>query len=143
VGTGEQNKQLFEPWQMEAFVGSNVEYYEGKWGNSSGNSGSNWAGFFTGLIWAVYRKMYLEAVIVWVIVVVLSYILQADWPVWIGGIIFGFGGNEAYRWKLERIVKKSQGLEREEQEALLKQKGGTNPILAAIVVGLIFLPLFL
>ena len=126
----DQNKQPFEKWQMEAFIGANVEYFERKWGGSSDYAGWNWAAFFLGPSWLIYRKMYAETAIVFAFLFVLPLI-----PINVGPLliwVFAIWGNGLYRRKLIRIVKKLEGVRREEQEALLAKKGGINPVAAVI-----------
>ena len=140
----DQNEQPLEECQMEAFVGRNTLYYEEKWNSVPGKAGFNLAAFFLGSIWAVYRRMYLEAAIVWVIAVVLEYIFRGGWSGLGGALFFGLGGNEVYRRKLIRLLKKTEGLGREEQQALLKKKGGTNfpaaVVFSIVAICLIILP---
>jgi len=128
-----KNRNAFEQWQKNSFVRENIEYYDRKWGSSSDelDAGWNWAGFLIGPSWAVYRKLYLEAAIVFAILSALAFVFPTAMSLY--GWIFALGGNAMYRRKLVRIVKNSEGLGREEQKALLRKKGGTNPIAAAIV----------
>ena len=134
---GGQNKQPFERWQMRAFIGENAEYFERKWGGSSDYAGWNWAAFLLGPSWLIYRRLYAEGAIAFAVLFALALIFPGAWVLF--GWVFAIWGNGLYRKKLIKIIRKSEGLEREEQEALLEKKGGTNAFVAIIIPILLFL----
>lgn len=52
--------------ELRAFVGQNADYYVEKWtpqGGSGRRFGFNWAAFFFGFSWLVYRRMYRRALL--------------------------------------------------------------------------------
>ena len=83
--------------EVEAFVGKNHSYYYFKW-RTRGRwdelwAGFNWAAAIFNVFWLVYRRMYVEAVVVFAIDYVLDYV-----P-WLLANVFGLQGTfEALSW---------------------------------------------
>jgi hypothetical protein len=102
-----------------------------------------WVPIILGSAWFIYRKMYIEFIIIYVIYTIIDLILSAliepsnySWEV-IGrslNIILALIGNSIYRLKIYRVIKKIENIDGEEHISYLKKHGGTNIIMTIIVV---------
>jgi hypothetical protein len=143
-----------EDWQVNAFVGDNVEYYQKKWKEHQGSyyGGWNWVPFFFSLEWLAYRKMYKEAAIAFLIPLVINLVfifspfhLDVNSKLFADTIkiIFAIFGNAMYRKKLLSILDKTKDMKQEQKKLLLSERGGTSLISLGICllleVGLLIL----
>ncbi|WP_250527095.1 DUF2628 domain-containing protein [Caballeronia sp. GAWG2-1] len=123
---------------MAAFVGKNVEYYAGKWSakDKNGNIKPTWnvAAFFGGPVWFAYRKMYWQAVAVFVggtfLNLLLGLISDSLGEVSSYALMFAwaFSGNLIYRAHVEKAVERirAEVLLPGERAEQLKLRGGTS-----------------
>lgn len=133
--------------QVEAFVGKNSDYYIQNWSqivaDGSNRLSWNWAAAIGGIVWMLYRKLYMTAGIVFVVVFVdawITVILQESQvlpiavAIWdrfsyiLYMLVFGWWGNYWYFRRYQRIA---ELCEREMQsptdsQVLFAEKGGTN-----------------
>ena len=112
--------------------------------------------FLFGLFWFMYRKMYLEAIVVLVVIVAEGFLeslivtnnMGQDMGKVVNivatiaiGTIVGLSGNYFYLLKARKAVQvaKTKYIDKEQQEALLMRKGGVSFIFLIIIVILIIL----
>jgi hypothetical protein len=124
---------------VQTFVGENYEYYRAKWQKSADNNNNpmswNWAAFFLGVVWLVYRKMYNYALI-FAGFIVLDMIIESFFPLpaAIGNMVnlmialaFGFYGNFLYKLHMANKVNDIVATYPPDQvEAELRAQGGVN-----------------
>jgi len=135
---------LINQAEAEAFIGKKSDYYLEKWGNPT-QASHNWAAYLGGIGWLLYRKMYIEALVLlalWTLLDVLLWPLPffdtIDRAVTMGiWILVGTYGNTLYHRKFLRVTRKGDHLEGEERLRFLNKKGGTS-ILAAVVLTPVF-----
>lgn len=131
--------------ELRIFIGeNNTNYYIEKWSliNKTNKSVSwNWASFFLGSLWLLYRKMYVWGVLM--MVVSMAATLSGVPFSWlILGILTGMFGNKLYLEETrKRIIEiKSITGDLNRQYEMMRSKGGTNltlPIIIAVIVCLI------
>ncbi len=136
----------------EQFFQRSRSYYLNK--VDSYNSGRkitfNLAPFIFGFSWFIYRKMYLEAGIVFAILILqviieeallsstLNTIIQKSISSCISIIIWaatGFLGNYLYISKAKRIIAQTADLPEIEQEKILSKKGGVSLLIPIVLIG--------
>lgn len=139
------NSNRISEEEIRAFIGeSNTNYYMEKWSliNKTDKSVSwNWAAFFLGSLWLLYRKMYVWGALMIVVSIVAS--LNGVPFAWLLlAILTGMFGNKLYleetRKKIIEIKNTTSDLNG--QYEMIRFKGGTNlvlPIIIAIVLCLI------
>lgn len=120
--------------ELNLFIQKNQNFYEEKFRkmDDSGKSISwNWAAFFMGIYWMIYRKMYFKAGAFFILSLVSS-----STP-YIGGILnlavligIGVYANALYQDQIRVNMEKTKGLLPEAKEIIAKKKGGTNLPLA-------------
>lgn len=120
--------------ELNLFIQKNQNFYEEKFRkmDDSGKSISwNWAAFFMGIYWMIYRKMYFKAGAFFILSLVAS-----STP-YIGGILnlavligIGIYANALYQDQIRVNMEKTKGLLPEEKEIIAKKRGGTNLPLA-------------
>ena len=123
---------------VQMFVGKNYAFYQKKWANAAAENSSmswNWAAFFLGIIWLVYRKMYLYAAIV-VGLLVLDVVIESHFPLpeafgkavnWAIAALFGWMGNTWYKTHVDKKIKEISATSSPEQvNAELIKQGGIN-----------------
>lgn len=120
--------------ELNLFIQKNQNFYEEKFRkmDDSGKSISwNWAAFFMGIYWMIYRKMYFKAGAFFILSLVAS-----STP-YIGGILnlavligIGIYANALYQDQIRVNMEKTKGLLPEAKEIIAKKKGGTNLPLA-------------
>ncbi len=142
--------------ELEIFVDTNQEYYLPRWKKiTEGKIASfNWAAFLVGMLWLLYRKMYIEAGILLVIILTegflsemfllpyLDFQTQSAYNTGVNiayGLILGFLGNYIYYnsacRKIEKLKKDMySGVDFENE---LKRRGGVTTIPILIVVGIV------
>ena len=143
------NRDYLFKEEAEAFIGDMSSYYFEKWETHRySTTGWNWAAFLLGVVWLVYRRMYVEIYLIFVILIGI-YVN--------GGLLFGFDflgkailyllpysllfiptllgvfGNALYRQKGLRILNEIKSFDESERITLLRDKGGIN-IVGAIIV---------
>jgi len=120
--------------ELNLFIQKNLNFYEEKFRkmDDSGKSISwNWAAFFMGIYWMIYRKMYFKAGAFFILSLVAS-----STP-YIGGILnlavligIGIYANALYQDEIRGNMEKTKGLLPEAKEIIAKKRGGTNLPLA-------------
>lgn len=120
--------------ELNLFIQKNQNFYEEKFRkmDDSGKSISwNWAAFFMGIYWMIYRKMYFKAGAFFILSLVAS-----STP-YIGGILnlavligIGIYANALYQDQIRVNMETTKGLLPEEKEIIAKKRGGTNLPLA-------------
>ena len=127
--------------EITLFIQNNENFYKRKFKkmDETGKSVSwNWAAFFMGIYWMVYRKMYFKAGAFLLLSMVASY------TPYIGNILnlcvlFGIAvyANALYKDHVENSIKKVSILFPEKKEEALEKIGGTNlPMTIGIGVAL-------
>lgn len=125
--------------QAEAFVGVNYSYYQAKWQKIADNKNNpmtwNWAAFFLGVVWLVYRKMYHYALI-FIGLIVLDIMIESFFPLpevfsnavnLMIALGFGFYGNALYQMHMNKKVSEIvQTYPPAQLEAELTAQGGVN-----------------
>ena len=116
--------------EITLFIQNNENFYKRKFKkmDDTGKSVSwNWAAFFMGIYWMVYRKMYFKAGAFLLLSMVASY------TPYIGSILnlcvlFGIAvyANALYKDHVENSIKKVSILFPEKKEEALEKIGGTN-----------------
>ncbi len=135
----------------QMFVGKNYEYYQRKWQLVPGAiKGFSVAAFFLGVVWMVYRKMYLYTAIV-VALLILDGVLEAYFPLpdsvskaLTYGIYAAFGimGNTMYKAHVDKKIKEiSATFPPEQVHAEIAKQGGVN-LVGAWAFGVTLLILF-
>jgi hypothetical protein len=131
---------------LRAYLGPNADYYIRQWGRSRQRPFGlswNWAAFFGGLLWMVYRKMYAYAVIYFVAAMAVGALIEGlhlsmtlKTACELGVVVFvGLKANGWY-WlhaqrRVDEIVEATGDADR--PSALLRS-GGTNRT-AAVLIG--------
>ena len=118
---------------LEMYVGEQKQaYYMSKWSKLDVNRkffrywSWNWAAFFFGPFWFIYRKMYLWGILILAIPIILSYILPTNRSV-CASLFFGACANWLYLSTAEKEIMKIRSSVREELcERRVIEKGGTN-----------------
>lgn len=124
---------------IQTFVGDNYEYYRAKWQKSADNNNNpmswNWAAFFLGVVWLVYRKMYNYALI-FVGLIALDMLIETFYPLpdFMGNVVnivialaFGFYGNALYQMHVNQKTGEIVSMSPPDQvEPELKAQGGVN-----------------
>lgn len=126
-----------------ALVDSNYDdYYAIKFNNIrvTGSNGSwNFAAFFLGLWWCLYRKMYGVGVIAWLVGIAGSFF--CGWLSLAAVIYMGIMGNYHYMQHIENRTLEARSIKDEQERAtFIERKGGVN---IALVVALIILQVVL
>lgn len=142
---------------LALFVGENYSFYARRWAESDQRFGGkvswNWAAFFLGPIWMVYRKMYAHCGILLAASLLLTVLAQVlgitpeqviQWQMYAGpaiGFLLGLLGNWLYRQHAERKVRQiiqTHG-HTEEAKLLLARQGGVNLTTALALLTLVLL----
>ncbi len=138
------NQQLND---LDLFIQRNHKFYEKKFRKmkETGKSRSwNWAAFFMGIYWMVYRKMYFKAGAFFILSLVAS-----STP-YIGNILnlavligIGIYANALYLDHIDGNIEKINILFPNDKDTILKKRGGTNLPLALSLYGVVVLTLLL
>lgn len=133
--------------EVNLFIQRNQKFYEEKFKkmNDTGKSASwNWAAFFLGIYWMVYRKMYFKAGAFFILSLVAS-----STP-YIGGILnfavlvgIGIYANALYMDHIDGNIEKVKTLFSDNKEVIIKKIGGTNLPLALGLYTVVLFSLFL
>jgi hypothetical protein len=95
--------------------------------DATGITGSwNWAAFFGGAVWLLYRKIYWRAI----------REIPMMWCPVVRSFLLAMHGNRIYRLKIEEVLCRTAYLEGDERIVRLKQLGGVS--LAPVVLGVVF-----
>ncbi|MDO4794717.1 MAG: GYF domain-containing protein [Brachymonas sp.] len=142
---------------LALFVGENYSFYARRWAESDQRFGGklswNWAAFFLGPIWMVYRKMYAHCAALLAASLVLTAIAQASgasvedilkWQMQAGpaiSFLLGLFGNWLYRLHAERKVRQIIDASGHSEQArlLLARQGGVNLTTALALLTLVVL----
>ena len=146
---------------LPAFVGKKFSYYEKKWIKIKNPesidldiNNVNWAAFFGGPLWYVYRKMYKETgiilgayVVLGIIETIVSRQIGRDLPLSYyavtgiaGAYLLGIVANPAYRRHAERAIKRaSSDLNPIVRMEAVNKLGGVNKLAPWIVAALFWL----
>ena len=133
--------------EVNLFIQRNQKFYEEKFKkmNDTGKSVSwNWAAFFLGIYWMIYRKMYFKAGAFFILSLVAS-----STP-YIGGILnfavlvgIGIYANALYMDHVDGNIEKVKTLFSDNKEVIIKKIGGTNLPLALGLYKVVLFSLFL
>ena len=147
---------MIEQSRIEAFVGKNSVYYLEKWRLFENESNSrvnfNKAAFFLSAIWLVYRKLYFQLGVLFIVLVadisisvfledaeIVSPIVIALWdrfsPI-VYGTVIGMWGNYWYfrRFRSFDDDARTQSPDPAIQETFLGSKGGTNVLGVSVLI---------
>lgn len=132
--------------ELNAFVQANADKYRLKWRLLEGTCSMlswNWAAFFFGVIWLLYRKMWLFGIVF----LVVAAIPVVNWILIPGALVMGLFGNEMYRRHTLRKYLESvtlYGTSEAERLVYLRAKGGVSVVAALVagVVALVYVVLF-
>ena len=140
---------------VDPFVEKSAEYYFSKWTAMDNDSGSrvswNWAAAIGGVVWMVYRGLYLPLAIVLLVGFVDIYITVeledagvlptavAIWDrasVWVYSAVFGSWGNYWYFQKFKKANSTANHLfvDPNDRHDYLAQEGGTSILIAGIAL---------
>jgi len=153
-------KQLHElkKLYLSAFIGKNyIEYYKEKYKIRPMKKifvSWNWPPFFIGYGWLIYRKLYIEATIVFSFLILSGIVLSIfNLDNYLKDIyscikiLIALFGTSIYYLKINRIINKLKNINNINHIQYLNKHGGTNIIIAIIfellITGIAVLPLFL
>ena len=136
---------------LGAFVGDKSSYYLKAWEPSLSKQSTratfNWAGFFLGSFWLLYRKMYGSFFLVFALSILIDGInrvyllnsLPGMASTLVIGLVCGFWGNIWYLTRAKRILKEIGEKAPDEKKKLevLAQRGGTSffpPIVFLVII---------
>lgn len=97
-------------------------------------AGFNWGAMIFGMIWCMYRKMYMTGVIVFLLELFITKKLDLFWPWLAVRVALGAGGNILYYMQAMNTVEKLQGENEDTMQKQLKRTGGIN--MGAAIAGL-------
>ena len=128
---------------MVDFIQKNPEYYIPKFEQIQkyGKSTSwNWASFFFGYMWFLYRKMYAYGFGLMALSFILSYIPFIGIVVALGlPILTGLFGNSIYLKHIEKNLQEVSNLNEDTRHRIIINKGGVNIALPIIIYVVIFI----
>ena len=123
---------------ISRLVGSNADYYVPRFKEfkeTKRPNSWNWAAFWLGPYWLIYRKMYLFGYLT-LAATVLSSIVACFSTISIGGyVLWGIFSTRTYMAQLEKKAREVDGMPEPYKTTLIEQKGGVNivaPILTAV-----------
>lgn len=123
------------------FILKNVSYYNEKFNQieKTGNKITwNWPAFFFNNVWFLYRKMYVQFAILFLVSLFLGYIPVLGMVIKIGlPIACGMYGNWAYLNHINKNLNEINALGHESKDMLIAKRGGTNIIIPLIFVAVI------
>ncbi len=126
--------------EMDLFILKNPEYYDMKFKQMDRTVNKrtwNWSAFLIPVSWLLYRKMYVQALIMFIVRGVLAFIpfinIILNCAIYIG---FGMYANSMYREHINKQFIEIELSGVENREMMIRKKGGTSIVLPiAIVVG--------
>jgi len=130
----------------ERLVGTKTEYYLPRFETMetlNSMTGWNWAAFFFGNAWMLYRKMYAFGIILWIAGNVLSSLGLGlvNFALSIG---VGVVGNFLYMKDINNRTEKAMNMQPEERELFIQKNSGTSwtPVLLLFVASFVIVLLF-
>lgn len=137
-----QVEEMINDPLTEVFVAKNFSSYKRKWEKLKENKKAswNWAAFFLGPLWAIYRKMYLVAFLYFLASSVLEMIpvLGSLLAIVIWILFSVYAHYLYYRFVKNKIAKiKAEVKDETLLQDTIKRKGGVN-VWAPIVVAILF-----
>lgn len=134
-------------YEMNMFISKNKEYYNKKFEQiiKTGNKKTwNWAAFFFNASWLLYRKMYIQSIILILVSLALGAITSTipflgtiiGWAMSLG---MGMYANSIYLDHINKKLNEINTMEGELKESLILKKGGTNILLPLALVGIYLL----
>lgn len=138
---GLEEKSSIKREDAIVFIGENSSFYFEKWGKHADGAlkGWNWAAALFGIEWMAYRKMYVEAVLSYIVVSLLSVAFNLEGTLWgyCFRIMFGLFGNALYHAKAMRALHKVDILSNSSDRlCALSRRGGTS--VAAVLILIMF-----
>ena len=141
------NRNWLTKEEAEAFIGDNSSFYLEKWGSrpDSAFKGWNWAAMFFSIEWMAYRKMYLEAILYFSVIALISIGLGFVFDVFRMGfdgkiigdifrVLTGVFGNALYRKKALRAFQKTKYMDTTERINSLRTMGGVSVIAVVVCI---------
>lgn len=119
--------------ELEAYINNNADHYIGKFAaidNSSKRSSWNWASFFFGGFWFIYRKMYgLGAAMI-----AIQFFLELIGAlsgfsllfVLILKVVLGSCANSIYKSRVESDLRQVKDVEEPKKSLFIKKRGGVS-----------------
>lgn len=140
----EFDKRLFNPSDKEVsnFLSSNQAYYFSQFNKMkklNKNTSWNWVAFFFPIPWLAYRKMYIMAILTFVVSSILgTTLLNVAFGMNILlSLLWGFFGNIKYMEYIENSFIEAHRMgSRISRASYLESKGGTN-LVALLIIGLL------
>ena len=115
---------------LSLFIQKNQDFYEKKFKKmeETGKSISwNWAAFFMGIYWMIYRKMYFKAGAFFILSLVASSTPYIGWILNIAVLVgIAVYGNALYLDHVSGNLKKAKVFFPDTQDLFAEEKGGTN-----------------
>ena len=115
---------------LSLFIQKNQDFYEKKFKKmeETGKSISwNWAAFFMGIYWMIYRKMYFKAGAFFILSLVASSTPYIGWILNIADLVgIAVYGNALYLDHVSGNLKKAKIFFPDTQDLFAEEKGGTN-----------------
>lgn len=130
---------------VAGFVGNNQSYYVAKWKmmKRTGSKVSwNWSSFLMNTYWLMYRKLYVVAVIKFVIDIILSMLGTLGTVVSLGlWVCMGLFGNYLYFQNMEKCLQEAELLNEGKRAVYLSKKGGTTivPVVIMLVLYVVWI----
>lgn len=142
--------------ELKTFVGDKFEYFFSKWimfDNGKWVS-FNLAAFFLGMIWFLYRKMYLEAVVIFGCLLLEGFLMELIFEegttiyiivdsitTIVYSLLICVSANYLYMKSAERKIAKlkDKGYSKEELLMRIEQKGGTSMASVLLVIAILIL----
>ena len=131
--------------EATAFAGKNAPYYLEQWKLHADTTlkGWNWAAAIFGIEWLAYRRLYREALLSFVLLLLCAFVLaliglDGDFFGYSYRLLIGMLGNMLYRNKALRALRSVTAAGDPQPLEALARKGGASP---AGVVGIILLEL--
>lgn len=133
------------------FVGKNSDYYIQRWEEMSLSNRKvswNWAGFFFGIFWLSYRKMYPHTFGLMIFSFILQYvqkvmntdpIVVALTNLAISAVIGMFGNYMYYEYTKSKIEEIKREIKDEDQQVLEIVRAGGESLSTAVAIGMMYL----
>lgn len=115
--------KVFDRKYFSTFIGGDDHHYFGAFERFKSGSKSyfNWCALLFSIPWMMFRKLYIEAAILFLIHMCLGSLLGL-----VLSILGGFFGNYIYFMKYKRVLGQTEYMSEEERMQHLEKKGGTN-----------------
>lgn len=128
----EEKSEITEEQLYKAWIGNKAETM---YLNMQKTSFNPWA-FLFGVFYMIYRKMYLIAIIAYIINMVVIEVTNSGFVSILLWIVYGFAFYPLYKWDIKRKLNnfKAQNYTDEQILALAKEKGGTSKIWILVLI---------